>query len=113
MTAALCSVLNPPPAILSTQRQKPTVCPVGVHQQIKLENSKNNFERNAEDVFFFEFPDLGSIPEIEIGHDNSGLMAGWHCAKVVIEDQTAKTRYVYPCDRYGPYVSHLSLFLKA
>ncbi|GLC44364.1 hypothetical protein PLESTF_000049800 [Pleodorina starrii] len=67
---------------------------------IKLENSKNNFERNAEDVFFFEFPDLGSIPEIEIGHDNSGLMAGWHCAKVIIEDQTAKTRYAYPCDRW-------------
>ncbi|GFR41097.1 hypothetical protein Agub_g1741 [Astrephomene gubernaculifera] len=67
---------------------------------VKLENSKNNFERNAEDVFFFEFPDLGSIPEIEIGHDNSGLMPGWHCAKVVIEDQTAKTRYVYPCDRW-------------
>ncbi|KXZ56858.1 hypothetical protein GPECTOR_1g774 [Gonium pectorale] len=66
----------------------------------RLENSKNNFERNAEDVFFFEFPDLGSIPEIEIGHDNSGLMPGWHCAKVVVEDQTAQARYVYPCDRW-------------
>ncbi|KAG2450199.1 hypothetical protein HYH02_000301 [Chlamydomonas schloesseri] len=67
---------------------------------LKLENSKNNFERNAEDVFFFELPALGSIPEIEIGHDNSGAMAGWHLAKVIVEDQTARTRYAYPCDRW-------------
>ena len=37
--------------------------------------------------------------QIEIGHDNSGAMPGWHCAKVIVEDQTAKTRYAYPCDR--------------
>ncbi|KAG2499991.1 hypothetical protein HYH03_002273 [Edaphochlamys debaryana] len=66
----------------------------------KLENSKNNFERNMEDVFFLEFQDLGSIPEIEIGHDNSGAMPGWHCAKVIVEDQTAKLRFAYPCDRW-------------
>ncbi len=58
-----------------------------------------SFERNAEDVFHFEFPDLGSIPEIEIGHDNAGVMPGWHCAKVMVEDQTAQQRYIYPCDR--------------
>ncbi|PNH12713.1 Lipoxygenase y domain-containing protein 1 [Tetrabaena socialis] len=67
---------------------------------VKLENSKNNFERNAEDIFFLENPDLGSIPEIEIGHDNAGLAPGWHCAKVIVEDQTAKMRYAYPCDRW-------------
>jgi hypothetical protein len=31
---------------------------------LKLENSKNNFERNMEDIFFFELQDLGSIPEV-------------------------------------------------
>lgn len=28
-------------------------------------------------------------------------MPGWHCAKVMVEDQTAQQRYIYPCDRWG------------
>ncbi len=78
----------------------PSVSPQPIAMQLKLENSKNNFERNATDLFHIELPDLGHIPEVEIGHDNSGLMAGWHCAKVEIDDQTAKTHFTYPCDRF-------------
>lgn len=33
-------------------------------------------------MFFLEFPDLGDIPEIEIGHDDKGPFSGWHCQQV-------------------------------
>lgn len=42
----------------------------------RLENSKNNFERGAEDVFFLELPDLEELAYIEVGHDNSGFAPG-------------------------------------
>lgn len=66
---------------------------------IKLETSKNNFERGQEDIFYTEFPDLGDVVEVEIGHDNSGFAPGWHCEQVVVVDETANQRYAFPCDR--------------
>lgn len=65
----------------------------------KLETSKNNFERGEEDIFFIEFPDLGDVVEIEIGHDNSGMAPGWHCEQVVIVDELTNQRYAFPCDK--------------
>ena len=66
----------------------------------KLENSKNNFERGAEDIFFLEFPELGDVVAVEIGHDNSGAAPGWHLEQVVVYDETAGQRFAFPCDRW-------------
>lgn len=52
--------------------------------RVSLNNSKNNFERNATDVFNLQLPNLGTIKRINIGHDNSGAGAAWHLASVEI-----------------------------
>lgn len=67
---------------------------------LRLENSKNNFERGAEDIFFSEPRDLGPISEVEIGHDNSGPSPGWHLEQVVVVEETSNQRYAFACDRY-------------
>lgn len=56
-----------------------------------------------EDLFFTEFPGLGDITEIEIGHDNSGPSPGWHCEQVVVIDETANKTFTFPCDRWEPW----------
>merc|ERR1712063_72207 len=44
---------------------------------VTLDNSSNNFERGATDVFGIQAVDLGALTKIRIGHDNSGFFAGW------------------------------------
>ncbi len=45
----------------------------------KLENSANNFERGASDVFEVEAREaLGMLSALRIGHDNTGLGPSWH-----------------------------------
>eukprot|EP00798_Chlamydomonas_sp_ICE-L_P018434 gene18434-24910_t len=68
--------------------------------KVKLDTSKNNFERAQMDIFQFEFPDLGDIPEVEIEHDNSGMGPGWHCEQVVVNDDTTNKSYIFTCDRW-------------
>uniref|UniRef100_K1R2V2 Lipoxygenase-like protein domain-containing protein 1 n=1 Tax=Magallana gigas TaxID=29159 RepID=K1R2V2_MAGGI len=48
----------------------------------KLDNSKNNFERNCKDEFLVKCPCLGRINRIRIGHDNTGFGPGWYLDKV-------------------------------
>jgi hypothetical protein len=54
----------------------------GASGKRKLATSRNNFERNAYDIFFVEMPDLGKLTAVHIGHDNSGMGAAWHLDKV-------------------------------
>lgn len=52
--------------------------------KLVLRNENNdNFERGRSDIFNVETVDcLSPLHHITIGHDNSGLGAGWHCEKV-------------------------------
>ena len=50
----------------------------------KLESGHNDFERGQEDTFQFECEDLGSLKEIRVGHDNTGVGAGWFCDRVLV-----------------------------
>ena len=46
-------------------------------------DKKNNFERDRTDIFTVETTQmLSPLHHLTIGHDNSGLGAGWHCDKV-------------------------------
>ena len=46
--------------------------------QIKLDNSKNNFERDMEDIFnLMKQKSLGELTQIKIGHNNGGIGPGW------------------------------------
>jgi lipoxygenase homology domain-containing protein 1 len=49
----------------------------GKTRQVKLDNSKNNFEKGATDIFTFQDADCGKIEKLIIGHDGSGLGAAW------------------------------------
>ena len=54
--------------------------------KLVLRNEKNdNFEQGRTDIFQVETADcLSPIHHITIGHDNTGLGAGWFCEKVII-----------------------------
>ena len=44
---------------------------------------KDNFQRGRTDIFTVETAEmLSPLHHLTIGHDNSGLGAGWHCEKV-------------------------------
>lgn len=72
--------------------------------QIKLDNSKNNFERNMEDSFnLMKQKSLGELTQVKIGHNNSEsfalhasldinadhllflILSRWHWARLVRE----------------------------
>lgn len=47
--------------------------------KVKLNSSKNDFERAAIDVFNLkDLPNVGVLKRIVIGHDNHGVGADWH-----------------------------------
>ena len=50
-----------------------------------LQNEKkDNFERGRTDIFTVETTEmLSPLHHLTIGHDNSGLGAGWYCEKVM------------------------------
>lgn len=52
--------------------------------RLKLENSKNNFERGARDEFTLPAKNVGEIQTLAIGHDNAGLGPGWHLRSVEV-----------------------------
>lgn len=66
----------------------------------KLDDSKNNFERNCKDEFLVKCPCLGRINRIRIGHDNTGFVPGWYLDKVIIDDCDNNIVYEFPCGRW-------------
>eukprot|EP01046_Picozoa_sp_COSAG06_P033716 COSAG06_NODE_3464_length_5301_cov_4.178201_1_plen_1602_part_01 len=67
----------------------------------KLETGKDNFERNQEDLFIVECQDLGGIEKVRIGHDGSGLGAGWFLSAVEVwEDGKEDQKIVFKCERW-------------
>ena len=68
----------------------------GVH---KLDNARDNFERNKSEVFQISYVDLGDIQRIRIGHDGKGWGAGWFLDKVIIETGEGVTKY-FLCGRW-------------
>ncbi|KAF6256823.1 hypothetical protein COO60DRAFT_1640423 [Scenedesmus sp. NREL 46B-D3] len=67
---------------------------------LRLENSKNNFERGAQDVFHVDLPELGELVAAEVGHDNSGAAPGWHLEQVVVVAEGSSRRWSFSCDRW-------------
>ncbi|EDQ93112.1 uncharacterized protein MONBRDRAFT_31037 [Monosiga brevicollis MX1] len=61
---------------------------------------KAHFERNLEDRFNVELPDVGSIYKIRLGHDGKGMSSSWHVASVVVINQRTHERFEFPCDAW-------------
>jgi len=50
-----------------------------------LQERKSKFERASVDKFIVELEDVGDVlSKLTIGHDGSGMGAGWHLDKVVV-----------------------------
>ena len=69
--------------------------------RLTLDNSRDNFERNQVDTFFFEFPySLGVLERVHIGHDNFGIGASWHCARVEVTELSTDQMVTFPASRW-------------
>ena len=68
---------------------------------IKLDNGgKNNFERGMTDCFNHECASVGKLKALVIGHDNHGLMAGWHCSYAEVTDEFSGDNYFFNCNKW-------------
>ncbi|XP_036889676.1 lipoxygenase homology domain-containing protein 1 isoform X1 [Sturnira hondurensis] len=66
---------------------------------------KMYFERKSASRFIMELEDVGEIIEkIRLGHDNTGINPGWHCAYVEIRrllpDKDGTETVTFACDRW-------------
>ncbi|KAH3761318.1 hypothetical protein Pelo_6863 [Pelomyxa schiedti] len=59
----------------------------GTSGQKQLDGGGDAFARNKDSVFGVECPDIGELKKLIIGHDNSGLSAGWFLDKVIVKEE--------------------------
>ncbi|XP_067279249.1 lipoxygenase homology domain-containing protein 1-like isoform X2 [Pseudorasbora parva] len=57
----------------------------GKSELLKLKSRSNNFERGTTEIFRIEALDVGRVYKIRIGHDGSGIGAGWFLEKVDVK----------------------------
>lgn len=68
--------------------------------KMKLENSKNNFEKGKVDKFKMNLVDVGPLQKIRIGHDNKGMTGAWFLDKVVIKKSNSDDMWEFGCNRW-------------
>ncbi|XP_074659812.1 lipoxygenase homology domain-containing protein 1-like [Tubulanus polymorphus] len=73
---------------------------LGDSGEIKLNNSKNNFEKGQKDEFTVSCPHIGKLDRIRIGHDNKGPAPGWFLDKIIVDDMEMSKVYEFPCNRW-------------
>jgi hypothetical protein len=66
----------------------------------RLESGRNNFERNARDVFVVKGTDIGDVQKVTIWHDNSGVGAAWHLASVEVFNPATQKTYFFECNQW-------------
>eukprot|EP01047_Picozoa_sp_COSAG01_P075042 COSAG01_NODE_12731_length_1693_cov_1.268507_2_plen_255_part_00 len=66
-----------------------------------LDAGKDNFERNKQDLFIVECQDLGGVEKVRIGHDGTGLSAGWFLGAVEVwEEGKEDQKLTLKCERW-------------
>uniref|UniRef100_A0A8C1KV82 Lipoxygenase homology domains 1a n=1 Tax=Cyprinus carpio TaxID=7962 RepID=A0A8C1KV82_CYPCA len=71
----------------------------GKTELIQLKSRSNNFERGTTEIFRIEGLDVGRVYKIRIGHDGSGIGAGWFLEKVDVK-RLKTLVYFFPCQRW-------------
>eukprot|EP00056_Hartaetosiga_gracilis_P011787 m.180988 g.180988 ORF g.180988 m.180988 type:complete len:2129 (+) comp13581_c0_seq3:61-6447(+) len=70
----------------------------GSSPRMQLKNdSKNPFEREANDKFVVTTPFLSTLTACTIEHDNKGLGAAWYLDRVIVKDRATDETFVFPC----------------
>ena len=81
---------------------------LGSSGQIKLDSSREHFERGSTDSFFLEgLPDIGpKLTALEIGHDSTGkgVFRGhnpdWHIDQVKVTNAATREMQIFPCGEW-------------
>ena len=53
-------------------------------KRVYTPSSTENYQSGKKDVFKATFEDVGTLKQLRIGHNNTGLGPGWHLSKVII-----------------------------
>jgi len=75
----------------------------GTTDKLHLDSSlsfKDKFEKGHIDEFKIEAFDIGEMKSIRIGHDNSGVSAGWFLDQIDIDVSSIGKRFSFPCNRW-------------
>ncbi|KAK3253157.1 hypothetical protein CYMTET_37584 [Cymbomonas tetramitiformis] len=65
-----------------------------------ISDSKNLFERAQVDEFLVQGANVGNITRLQIGHDNKGWWANWHCKQVEVTSLANKQEVKFFCDQW-------------
>ena len=66
----------------------------------KSQSHRNKFEKGNTDHFHLREEYFGEIEKVKIGHDNTGVAAGWHLEEVVIECAEINKKWIFACNRW-------------
>lgn len=61
---------------------------------------RKHMESGCRDVFTIESIDVGDLNKIRIGHDNSGMLAGWFLDNVIVENLKTGKVWKFQCDQW-------------
>lgn len=64
---------------------------------LKLDNPKNNFERNATDKFAIRAEDVGALQRMKIWSDDKGPGSAWHLDVVTVVSRWGPGLVLMPC----------------
>ncbi len=67
----------------------------GTSGWLRLDNSRDNFERGQLDTFSFTLSDLGRITSIDISFEKSGDSSDWYLDKVTVVDDSESRVFPY------------------
>lgn len=67
--------------------------------ELRLENSKSNFDRGRKDTFCLETADLGDLHQVNIRHDNCGTSPSWYLVSIEVKDERGAV-YNFPCNQW-------------
>ncbi|KAM9102483.1 lipoxygenase homology domain-containing protein 1 [Sarcophilus harrisii] len=68
--------------------------------QVSDNNLGDHFERRRVDEFTLETMDIGEINRLIIGHDSSGMSAGWFLGSIQIRVPRQGKKYTFPVNRW-------------
>jgi hypothetical protein len=69
-------------------------------EEMPLESSKNDFERNCMDEFTLRGKNVKRVAKIDIGHDGKWLGSGWHLNKVQVTNLSTNDSTFFVANRW-------------
>eukprot|EP00873_Tetraselmis_striata_P010472 jgi/Tetstr1/430736/TSEL_020527.t1 len=87
--------------------------PRGKTGPLRLDDSKDNFERGKVDTFTVTAADVGAVEELRVWHDSKGVGAAWHLDMIEVYNTGTNTRYFFECNAWLDKAHGIEKTLKA